>query len=305
MSARMFLKWAVLLCAAFANDFARAEAPRVIVSIKPLHSLVASVMEGVAVPEVLLKGSASVHAYALRPSEAEALRTADVVFWIGPAFEVFLEKPIAALAGKARIIAVMSAPGMNILSARDGGVWEDHHTSHSATRSDGHIWLDPHSAKALVAEIAQQLAAVDQPHAAQYRANALTLQARLDALDAALKAQLAPFQNSPFVVFHDAYQYFENRYNLRAVGSVTVSADRTPGARRILEIKDKLASLGAGCVFAEPQFTPALINTLAGDGKVKTGILDPEGSTLPPGPDLYATLMRNLAGNLAGCLSAS
>lgn len=301
------LKCVVLLGMALSGLPASAAAPKVVVSIKPLHSLAIGVMDGIATPDVLIKGSASVHAYALKPSEASALRRADIVFWIGPQFEAFLEKSVA---GKKGARALGDIPGLKRLSARSGGVWEgqtDPHDAdpHDSAHHDGHIWLDPANAKVLVAAMAETLAAADTDNAARYRANAVAVAARIDALDADLKAQLTPVQDKPYVVFHDAYQYFERRYGLRAVGSVTVSADRAPGARRVLEIKKKLSDLGAACIFAEPQFAPTLVNALAQDDKIATGMLDPEGSTLAPGADLYTTLMRNLASNLIACLNQS
>jgi zinc transport system substrate-binding protein len=301
------LKCVVLLGMALFGLPASAATPKVVVSIKPLHSLAIGVMDGIATPDVLIKGSASVHAYALKPSEAAALRRADIVFWIGPEFEAFLEKSVA---GKKGTRALGDIPGLKRLSARSGGVWEgqtDPHDSdpHDAAHHDGHVWLDPANAKVIVAAMAEALAAADTDNAARYRANAAAVTARIDALDADLKAQLAPVQSKPYVVFHDAYQYFERHYGLRAVGSVTVSADRAPGARRVLEIKKKLSDLGAACIFTEPQFAPTLVNALAQDDKIATGVLDPEGSTLAPGADLYTTLMRNLAANLIACLNQS
>jgi len=301
------LKCVVLLGMALFGLPASAATPKVVVSIKPLHSLAIGVMDGIATPDVLIKGSASVHAYALKPSEAAALRRADIVFWIGPEFEAFLEKSVA---GKKGTRALGDIPGLKRLSARSGGVWEgqtDPHDSdpHDAAHHDGHVWLDPANAKVIVAAMAEALAAADTDNAARYRANAVAVAARIDALDADLKAQLAPVQSKPYVVFHDAYQYFERHYGLRAVGSVTVSADRAPGARRVLEIKKKLSDLGAACIFSEPQFAPTLVNALAQDDKIATGVLDPEGSTLAPGADLYTTLMRNLASNLIACLNQS
>ena len=284
---------------------AYAAAPRVVVSIKPLQSLVAGVMEGIAVPDVLIKGGGSLHAYALRPSEAEALSKADLVLWIGPVFETFLVKPLAALGGRARIEALIDTPGMKALPARFGGLWDlddDHGVDRDDRRVDGHIWLDPQNAKVLVVGIARTLGAMDQGNADRYQRNAGVVLARLDALDAELRTKLAPVRGIPFVVFHDAYQYFEAAYGLRAVASVTVSADRVPGARRITQVKEKIVGLGATCVFAEPQFEPKLVRTLLSGTRAKSGVLDPEGSALAPGPDFHFNMARNLADNLVRCL---
>ncbi|PWC49132.1 zinc ABC transporter substrate-binding protein ZnuA [Azospirillum sp. TSA6c] len=302
-----------------------AEAPKVVVSIKPIHSLVAAVMRGVGDPVLLVRGGASPHSYTMKPSDAKALSAADLVVWVGPELEGFLEKPLKANAPKATRLTLMEQTGLTLLQTREGGAWEAHDHGHeehghkdhdhkghdhAADHDDdhdelnSHIWLDPANARAIVTATADALAARDPADAEAYRTNAdRTLQA-IDALDAELKATLAPLKDKPFVVFHDAYQYFEARYDLSAVGSITVSPDRRPSAKRLSAIRAKIAGLNAACVFAEPQFEPTLVRTVVEGTKAKTGVLDPEGADLPEGEALYPTLMRNLAASLRGCLGA-
>lgn len=288
-----------------------AEAPKVVVSIKPIHSLVASVMHGVGEPVLLVRGGASPHSYTMKPSDAKALSAADLVVWVGPELEGFLEKPLQANAPKATRLTLMNLKGLTLLQARKGGAWEAHDHGHEQhghadehEELNSHIWLDPANARAIVTATADALAAKDPADAEAYRTNAdRTLQA-LDALDAELKATLAPVKDKPFVVFHDAYQYFEARYDLSAVGSITVSPDRRPSAKRLSAIRAKIAGLNAACVFSEPQFEPTLVRTVVEGTKAKTGVLDPEGADLPEGEALYPTLMRNLAASLRGCLGA-
>lgn len=290
---------------------ARAEAPKVVVSIKPIHSLVASVMHGVGEPVLLVRGGASPHSYTMKPSDAKALSAADLVVWVGPELEGFLEKPLQANAPKATRLTLMDLKSLALLQAREGGAWEAHDHGHEQhghadehEELNSHIWLDPANARAIVTATADALAAKDPADAEAYRTNAdRTLQA-LDALDAELKATLAPVKDKPFVVFHDAYQYFEARYDLSAVGSITVSPDRRPSAKRLSAIRAKIAGLNAACVFSEPQFEPTLVRTVVEGTKAKTGVLDPEGADLPEGEALYPTLMRNLAASLRGCLGA-
>ncbi|WP_377811841.1 zinc ABC transporter substrate-binding protein ZnuA (plasmid) [Azospirillum sp. A29] len=302
-----------------------AEAPKVVVSIKPIHSLVAAVMRGVGDPVLLVRGGASPHSYTMKPSDAKALSAADLVVWVGPELEGFLEKPLKANAPKATRLTLMEQTGLTLLQTREGGAWEAHDHGddghghkdhdhkghdHAADHDDdhdelnSHIWLDPANARAIVTATADALAARDPADAEAYRTNAdRTLQA-IDALDAELKATLAPLKDKPFVVFHDAYQYFEARYDLSAVGSITVSPDRRPSAKRLSAIRAKIAGLNAACVFAEPQFEPTLVRTVVEGTKARTGVLDPEGADLPEGEALYPTLMRNLAASLRGCLGA-
>lgn len=285
---------------------AAAAAPRVVASFKPLQSLAAAVMAGVGVPESIIHGAGSPHTYSLRPSDALELSRADVVFWIGPNFETFLVKPIQALSPNAHVVTLIKAPGVEVLEARRGGSWEKDPDEPLGDRSlneaDPHVFLDPRNAEAMVRAMAATLAAVDPANGPRYQANAAAEIQRLQALDAELARTLAPVRGIPFVVFHDGTQYLEHRYGLTAVGSIVVSPERLPGARRIADIHDKIAAEHAACVFAEPQFQSALVHTVVGGTKARTGVLDYVGVDLKPGPDAYFEMMRDLAHALAGCL---
>ena len=295
-----------------------ADAPKVVVSIKPIHSLVAAVMQGVGTPNLIVDGAASPHTYALKPSNARSLQEAKVVFWVGPGMEAFLQKPLAALGSNATIVELDDAPGITKLKFREGGAFEPHDDgdeheasddhahghNHDHGEFDTHLWLDPHNAKAMVSEITTSLVAADPVNALTYQANQKALNDKLDALDTEIASTLAPVKDKPFIVFHDAYQYFEHRYGVRVSGSITVSPETIPGAQRVAEIHSKVADLGATCVFAEPQFEPKLVNVVLEGTSAKSGTLDPEAATLPQGPDLYFDLMRGIASSLKACLSA-
>ena len=289
---------------------ALAEAPKVVASIKPVHSLVASVMAGVGEPALIVRGAASPHTYAMKPSDAKALASADLVFWVGPELEGFLAKPLEANARKAQAVELLEAPGIALLDAREGGAWDAHGHGHAHGHKNAHeevnthIWLDPGNARAMVAAIAEALSAKDPANATVYTANAAHTVQAIDALDAELKAALAPVAGKPFVVFHDAYRYFEAHYGLAGVGAITVNPERRPSAKRLSEIRAKITSLDAVCVFAEPQFEPTLVETVVGGTRARKGVLDPEGADLTDGPGLYSALMRNLAAALKGCLGS-
>lgn len=341
-AARQWRMTAVLLTAGWlAAGEARADVS-VVTSIKPVHSLVASIMDGTGEPFLVVEGSASPHTYSMRPSEARALEQADVVFWVGKEMEAFLAKPLEALGGDARVVSLAAADGVTLRPTRQGGSWEGHgehahdgghghddddehahqhdhendegHGTGEGGEHDGparhgahdmHIWLDPTNAKGMAQAIAAALAEADPANADRYRANAATLTSRIDGLDTEIAESLAPVREVPYVVFHDAYQYFERRYGLNAIGSITVAPGRNPGAKRLYEIRDKIATLGAACVFAEPQFEPALVATVAEGTGARHGILDPLGSDIPAGPEAYFTLIGNLAQSLERCLAAS
>ncbi|KFC65111.1 Periplasmic solute binding protein [Devosia sp. LC5] len=292
-------------------------APNVVASIKPVHSLVAAVMAGVGEPTLIVKGAASPHTYALRPSDAGALESADIVFWTGHGMELFLADALDTLAPNAQIVELAEAPGITILPVREGGAFEHHshegeggdhdheHEEHDHGEhgeGDMHFWLDPENAKLMVTEIAATLAKADPENAAAYQANAATEIAALDVLETELDATLAPVKDKPFIVFHDAYQYFESRFGLELAGSITVTPDTMPGAQRIDELKTKVAELGATCVFAEPNFEPTIIKAITEGSQAKSGVLDPEGGALTEGSDLYPNLLRGLATSLVDCL---
>ena len=252
----------------------------VVTSIKPVHSLVSAVMDGVAAPTLLVRGAGSAHTYSLRPSDARALEEAPLVFWVGPGLETFLRGPLDTLASGARVVALADAPELELLEFRDGGPFEGHgdaeeghehthehahehdespdhgHDHAHAHGNDLHVWLDTVNARALVAEIAARLSETDPANAERYRENALAYSAKLDTLTKEIAQQLASVQDKPAIVFHDAYQYFERRFGINVVGSITVSPDVMPGAQRVSEIRAKVRELGAACIFSEPQFEP-------------------------------------------------
>ena len=320
---------------------ARAEVPDVVVSIKPIHSLVAAIMQGVGEPDLIVEGAASPHTYSLKPSNAAALQDADIVFWVGHGLEAFLEKPLEALGGNATVVELEDAPGIEKLQFREGGPFEAHshegeeghdhaEEGHSHEESghdhakdgeeghdhaaeaghegeehgvfDMHLWLNPDNARAIAAEAARVLSEKDPANAEAYKANLATLNERLAALDKEIRETIAPVKEKPFIVFHDAYQYFEHHYGVHASGSITVSQETLPGAERLTQIRDKVKTLGATCVFAEPQFEPKLVNVVIEGTAAKSGTLDPEAATLEPGPDLYFTLMKGIATSLRDCL---
>ncbi|ULJ73073.1 zinc ABC transporter substrate-binding protein [Rhizobium gallicum] len=303
-----------------------ADAPAVVTSIKPIHSLVSAIMQGVGTPELIVDGAASPHIYNLKPSDASALQSAKVIFWVGPGLEAFLEKPLESLGSGASIAELEDAPGLVKLKFREGGAFEPHddgdeaeagheheeaghdHDAHAEGdhdhgEFDTHLWLDPMNAKAMAAEITTTLVAADPANALTYQANAKALDEKIDALDKEITGIVTPVKDKPFIVFHDAYQYFEHRYAVRVAGSITVSPENMPGAERVSEIHKKVADLGATCVFAEPQFEPRLVNVVIEGTDAKAGVLDPEAATLEAGPDLYFTLMRGIANSMKDCLS--
>lgn len=302
---------ALMLLVAVAAARPGLAAPSVVASVKPVHGLVAAVMQDVGEPRLLLRGGQSPHTYSLKPSDAAALETADLVVWVGPELESFLARPLRSLSEPGRIMRLTRLDEVRLLQARAGGVWEreaGHEHGHGDEETDEpgvdpHVWLDPDNAVAIVDAVAARLAAIDPANAAAYTANAERARAAITAADRDARTLLSPVRGAPYLVFHDAYQYFERHYGLNAAGAVAVTPDRPPGARRLYEIRERLGDLGVRCVFREPQFPPDLLRTVVDDMPVRVGILDPLGAALPPGPEFYPRLLRAMAQTLADCLS--
>lgn len=303
-------------------------APKVVASIQPIHALVAGVMAGVDEPALLVPPGVSPHGFQFRPSDAAALQVADLVVWVGEGLETFLIKPIDSLSGEDSVLELMEARDVALLDTREGGAWEPHDHGHEAGEDhaheheghdaheheedhahghdevDPHIWLSPANARAIVAAVAERLSRIDAANASTYAANARELTLRLGQLDSELRTTLAPARDKPFIVFHDAFQYFEQAFGLSGAGSITLTPDRPPSAHRLAELRQRIVDQGAVCVFGEPQTRTQLVDTIVEGTPARTGQLDAEGSSaLPAGPDGYFTLMRDNAAALVGCLT--
>lgn len=300
----------ILLLSLFFSSAVQAadSKPAVLVSIPPLHSLAASVMAGAGSPDLLMPGSASPHDFSLKPSQAQQIQKADLVVWVGPEMEGFLVKPLKGLKDKGKLLTMSAVSGMTKLEPREGGPWEAHaheaEHAHGELETDGHLWLDIGNARLLVGALADKLAALDPAQADLYRKNAKVLEARLEQLDASLKRDLAPLSGQSYVVYHDALQYFERRYGLTPAGSITLE-ERKPSAKTIARLRQKIAKLGAKCVFKEPQAPARPAEMLAEGLPVRIGSLDDLGAGIEPGPALYERLLQGLSENLRGCLAVA
>lgn len=298
---------------------ARAAELAVVVTSKPIHSLVAGVMGSTGTPRLLVDGNASPHTYSMKPSDAKAVNAAGVFFRVSEGLEPFTGKLVKSLPKSVRVVSLQEAPGVELLDRRKGGSFETHthgggkkghghghsHDDDEADGKDPHVWLDPDNARAMVDHIATTLAAANPDGADAYRANAASLKGRIADLSVELERDLAPLKGRPFIIFHDATQYFEAHFGLTAAGSITVSPEVQPSAKRLQSIRAKIAKLGATCVFAEPQFKSRLVDTVVEGTSARTGTLDPEGGLLQAGPELYPALMRGLAASLKDCLAGS
>jgi zinc transport system substrate-binding protein len=269
------------------------------------------VTEGVTAPKLLLRGTGSPHGSQLKPSDASALAAADIVFWVGPALEQFLVRPLESLADSAVVVPLSDANGIIMLPARPHDIWHDepeemhaNHIEHSAG-IDPHIWLLPANARAMVTAIASALVMLDPENAEAYGRNVDVLQAQLWDLERELDATLTPVRKIPFVVLHDAYQYFEFGFGLRTVTALTVGPDRGPGVRHIRQLAAEMERSGARCLFGEVGVASPLVTQLARDWDLRSGELDPLGLGGRRGPGGYFDMMRVNAASLVACLSAA
>jgi zinc transport system substrate-binding protein len=298
---------------------------KVVASIKPIHSLASYLMDGVGKPDLIVDGYASPHGFAMKPSHAKMLQNADLIFWIGEDLESFLEKPLNSIAKKAEKIELMEIKGLNKLEFRERNIFEGHddhghdehkkedehkehghkedkhddHHEHAHGEHDPHIWLDPMNAKVILKEMAEHLIENDQENASTYKANLKKALKDLDKLTKKVKSEL----NKDFksIVFHDAYQYFEKRFDVNVLGAFTVNTDVLPGAEQLSEIREIIEHDKVSCVLSEPQFNPDIINAVAKDMNIKTGVLDPLGATLTPGKTLYFDLISNMSKSFKSC----
>ncbi len=368
----------IITILSFLSFFTSANAEiKVVASIKPIHSLVSYLMDGVSKPSLIVDGYASPHGFALKPSHAKMLQEADIIFWVGEDLENFLEKPLSSIAKKAEKIELMEAHGLNKLKFRERNIFEYHddhghedghkkkddhddhddhghkkkddhddhddhghkkkddhddhddhghkkkddhddhghdedghkkkddhddhddHEGHHHGEFDPHIWLDPINAKIILNEMVEHLIENDAKNASTYKSN---LDKALKDIDKLIKDVTAELnQSTSSIVFHDAYQYFEERFNVNVLGAFTVNTDVMPGAEQLAEIREIIEHDKVSCIFSEPQFNPDIINAVAKDKDIKTGVLDPLGATLDPGNDLYFDLIKNRSKSFKGC----
>ncbi|MDG1999971.1 MAG: zinc ABC transporter substrate-binding protein [Amylibacter sp.] len=328
------------LTTALSGGLASAKVPQVAVDIAPVHSLVTRVMDGVGAPNLVIQVGASPHEYNLRPSEAQALQDANLVFWIGSDLTPWLADAIQTLAPNAVTTALLESEGTIELEFRESALFEAHahddhdedkhadhddhddhdedkhadhddHDDHDEDKHadhddhgahDPHAWLSPQNAKTWLNVIASKLSAADPKNAGIYFSNAAAGQTEIDALIAEVNATLEPVRGMNFIVFHDAYQYFENDFDFPASGAISIADASDPSPARIQEIQVRISNEGIDCVLAEPQFNPGLVATVMDGSEAKTGILDPLGAGLQPGAKLYPELIRNLSKALTNCL---
>jgi zinc transport system substrate-binding protein len=304
---------AVLLLVLAAAPAESAEAPRVVTTIKPVHALATAVMAGAGKPELLLRGTASPEAFSLRSSDVRSLNTAGLVVFVSEALEGFIVRALENLPADTRVLELIAADGLKLLPLRLGPDWHDEDGPRTSPRpvgtdpgdeidQDTHFWLDPDNARAIAAAIADELADIDPAHADLYGRNLVALAERLKEIDKEVAASMAQVRQAPYLVLHDAFQYFEKRYGLPAIGAVTRRPDSRPSPRRVTQMRERIKAQGAACVFGEPQFPTAHAKMVSDGTQAKLGQLDPLGANLPETAEAYPLLLKGLAEGYKACL---
>lgn len=288
--------------------FAGDKAVNVAVSIKPIHSLVSSLTRDVSEPDLIVSSAGSPHGYNLRPSEVRALNRAGLIVWVGPGLESFMTKSIRTLDQTHPVITLLTdLEDLQLLPARAAGDWSDPHLHDNheghADQIDPHLWLSPENAAIFSAAITDRLITIDPGNQRIYKKNRDALLRRLTELEQEMSRRLTPVQQGKYIVFHDAYQYFEKSFGLNPVAALAIDPDRRPGARRLSELRQVIRDHSVTCVFTEPQFEPRLIKILIEGTDVRIGSLDPLGADIPAGPDLYFSLMEQMAASVENCLA--
>ena len=329
----------IILVSFFFGFSAKAEV-NVVTTIKPLHSLVSSVMKGVGEPSLIIEGTNNPHTFVFKPSHAEMIENADIVFWIGEDLEAFMEKPLDSLAKNAKTISFMDLASIEKLKFREQNIFDDHdghddhddhghkdddhddhddhdghddehdghddhdehaghHDGHNHGEFDAHIWLDPANAKEMILEISHELSELDPSNKSKYKDNASKTIVALDKLIEDVDKSLS--KDISYIVFHDAYQYFEKRFGVIPAGALTLNPDVLPGAKQIADIQDVINDKGIKCIFSEPQYNPKIIETLGNDMNISTGVMDPLGAYIDAGPSMYSDLINGIANSIKDC----
>jgi len=300
------IKQFILLTIIFTTltHFSIASEKKIVTTIKPIHSILLNIVDSDV--GLLLNTNVSPHDFKLKPSDMKKLNNADIFVYIDESIETFVERPLATLDEDVKKIKILGNAGLKLLPVREGGVWEEedhgdgHHHDHGAY--DAHIWLSNKNVIKLTKFFVKELSKINPDKKSIYKANAKAFIKKLKEKGKKIKNELSSINDKPYIVFHDAYQYFENENSLNSVGSIALNPEISPTPKRITEIKAKIKKDNVVCLFREPQFPSRIVQTVITDTQAKEGELDPIGFNLTPGKELYFTLITNLSNNLKECL---
>jgi len=298
----------ILLSFSFLISYSSLNAEvKVVATIKPIHSLVAGVMDGLGSPSLIVDGSNSPHNFSLKPSHAKMIEDAEIIFWVGEDLETFMIKSLESIANNATKVSFMDLDNITKLKFKEENILEvegydddhDDHDDHADGEFDAHIWLDPKNAIEIVNEIAKTLSLKDPNNKNVYYSNAEKLNHSLNEL--IKKINLSINKDARFIVFHDAYQYFEKRFDVSSAGALILNEEALPSAKKVSEIHKIIKKQNINCIISEPQFNPNIIKSIAQDSSILTGSFDPLGSSFDTNKNLYFEMILSLSNSLKDC----
>lgn len=273
---------------------------KVVATIRPIHSLLSFIMQGSGKPILLLDQTQSAHHYSLRPSQRSTLAHADIVFWIGESLEGFMPRVLNSLPKKVQVIELMDSKGLSLLKPRSASDSTTHSYSHHHESIDPHIWLSIDNALVLASKITSTLVAVDPTRKVLYNANLDKLRSRL----VEQKTNITKaFNNASFkyLVYHDAFQYFENLIGLAPLAAISTDEEQAPGIRHLHKVNNLISKHSVACLIYNTPVLPAIARNLFKNKKTQIIQLDPLGNNLKTGPDLYFELLNSLADGYQQC----
>lgn len=276
-----------------------AYAQQVLTSFKPIQMITQELTKNVTEPDVLLAANTSPHDYALRPSDVKRINHADLVIWFGPTLEPFLSK---TLENRGNTFTISEVPHLDLLEFENHDEHE-HGDGHDHGRFNPHFWLGHEQTLTMARALTAKLISIDSTHSEQYQKNLAEFEDNLNQTFAEIDLKLEPVREKGYYVFHDAYEYFEKDHQLNNLGHFTVSPERKPGAKTLISIRNALSSSNAQCVFAEPQFTPAIVESVVRGTQARIGTLDPIGTEINIADGSYFVFLDSLANHFNDCLS--
>ena len=329
---KFFSILALFICTGV-NVFA-TETTGVISTIQPINSLVSAVIGNTGKSITIIPSEQSPHDFKLKPSDVKVLQNGNIIFYVSNHLESSITKVFKNLPKNIKLINLMEESGVNHLAIRDNDAWERHdhhghddhddhdkhgkkhddhddHDKHGKKHDDHddhekeddvHVWLSPDNAIKIVQKVNKVLSLYFPENSKIYNDNTTKFIDKIRNLKMELVKELSPIKNKPYIVFHDAYQYFEKTFELNAVGSVALEGDIASSPKQISIIKDKIVKSKASCVFQEPQFDSKLVKIVVEGTNAKTGTLDPLGVNITGNKDFYLQLLTNMAKSLKECL---
>ena len=274
-----------------------ADTPDVLVTLKPLHSLVSALMLDIGEPGLLLDNLQSPHDYSMKPSDRRRINQADIIIYASADIESFIPAIQNSLPQQ-KFIKLTNIPGLKLLETRAFDSHAQQHNHHI----DGHIWLSIDNAIIISQYLSNEFIKQDPLNSERYRTNSNKQISKLRQLKKDIQQQVLPLRNQAFLMFHDAFQYFENEFQLSSGMFVTTSPDHKPGIRHILKLKQKIQQQNIRCIFYEPPHIPKIIQTLTEGSKIQLIPLEPLGIKYEMGNEQYFKLLSDISYNLYNCL---